>query len=106
MKTIPGVGLQGQGLALQEAVNMGFAYFQLLEPEGVAGGDLEWLVDNVPGAVIDLRCYSSNRMSQDPVEAAYADADRIVGSVTARQRAKPGLRAPGRRAKPRLLEDH
>jgi len=86
MKTIPGVGLQGQDNALREAVDLGFRHFQLLEPEGIAGGDLARILQMVPDATFDVRFYSSNRMSQSATEAAQKDFARMMASTTHQQR--------------------
>ena len=86
MKTIPGVGLQGEDNALQEAADLGFRWFQLLEPEGVQGGDIGRVLRTVPDAMFDVRFYSPNRMSQPAAQVAYNDYHRMMQNTTATER--------------------
>lgn len=95
MKTIAGLGLQGSNLDLEAAVALGVKDFLLLEPGGIQGGDLQRIIELVPGARIALRLYSPNRMSQAPAEAATYDYLRIMAATTAEQRQHIHSVSPG-----------
>jgi len=86
MKTIPGLGLQGQDNALQEAADLGFKHFLLLEPEGIQGGDIGRVLSLVPDALFNIRFYSPNRMSQHPAVVAVNDYARLIRNTTAEER--------------------